>query len=499
MRPEAYLAHNQQLWEELHLMLAPHAPAPPRSMPYPFMASMLGLLAAELPHIVATAAGGGGAAASPERGGRPVRALWEGRPAALAAFVLCEARAAMGSEVSADTDLMASGLDSLGLIELVTKLAEGSGVKVTPLMLAEHPSPRAAAAHLAELLGSAEMRGDGRDLAEMRGAPLAGVPHPAATPRGELEGAPPAARPVARHHADVLPRRQLVLPDEPRLLLMREGAEGEPLLVMLPSNFGTVLDRLRLARALPAEVWGVEHGLLSTGDEEAYLRHTTLEEQAAEYAHMLIAAMAAKGRRLLHLFGGSFDGLCAQKAHPHPPSPAAHPLCTPRARPPLSHPCLGTQVGVALRERSSPPGVVFLVDPPPPGPCSIEAVELCNDRAVGVWAVRAGHIAEGLAADEVDMAQIAALFAPCNSLSECAYVATAELVKLPGQSLLAAQVCPLLRRRALLPGRGCTVCPQSAPWSPQSTLVSAGAVRRRALHGAAHPDLPQAHGWRHAT
>ena len=471
MTPEQYLAGNEAQWAQLHDILRPSAPVGwGWPLPYPFESGFCVVLQAETPQLLSgrlrtTSKNDGIPAIASEASSRLLSLSPAARQRAVKALVVKVVGDVVSGAVDADVVLLEQGLDSLGAAALFFQLQEHAGVQLVSSLLIDHPTVRQLTIQVL----------------------------------GELEGAPPAARPVARHDAHILPRRQLVLPDEPRLLLMREGAEGEPLLVMLPSNFGTVLDRLRLARALPAEVWGVEHGLLSTGDEEAYLRHTTLEEQAAEYAHMLIAAMAAKGRRLLHLFGGSFDGLCAQKAHPHPPSPAAHPLCTPRARPPLSHPCLGTQVGVALRERSSPPGVVFLVDPPPPGPCSIEAVELCNDRAVGAWAVRAGHIAEGLAADEVDMAQIAALFAPCNSLSECAYVATAELVKLPGQSLLAAQVCPLLRRRALLPGRGCTVCPQSAPWSPQSTLVSAGAVRRRALHGAAHPDLPQAHGWRHAT
>ena len=62
MRPEEYLAHNEKLWDAIHDMLAPQAPAPLQRLPYPFRASMLALLSAELPHLVAPAAVDGGGA-----------------------------------------------------------------------------------------------------------------------------------------------------------------------------------------------------------------------------------------------------------------------------------------------------------------------------------------------------------------------------------------------------------------------------------------------------
>ena len=84
---------------------------------------------------------------------------------------------------------------------------------------------------------------------------------------------------------------------------------------MLPSNFGTVRDKQRLAAALPAEVWGIEHGYLSTGDP-MYLAPVCLEAQAKEYAKVLLDALQHTGRRTgqrVNLFGGSFDGLLAAK------------------------------------------------------------------------------------------------------------------------------------------------------------------------------------------
>ena len=150
--------------------------------------------------------------------------------------------------------------------------------------------------------------------------------------------------------------------DEPQLLLMREGGEGEPLLVMMPSTWGTVSDKRRLARALPAEVWGdaagtqgtrvcqcqtarpmtasfvpqkrhhlagmphcvhlqqpvgcsgagLEHGYLSTGDP-VHLEPSTLEDQAQVYGELLLTAVERMAKARMHLFGGSFDALLAQK------------------------------------------------------------------------------------------------------------------------------------------------------------------------------------------
>ena len=161
MRPEEYLAHNEQLWDALHDMLAPQAPAPLRRLPYPFRVSMLALLSTELPHLVApTAAGGGegagsfgafngGEGAVQGLGGRLAAPPPEGWGAeALEALVLREARAAVAPEVGADTPLMAAGLDSLALLELVARLRETSGLQLTPQMIVESNTPRTAAARL---------------------------------------------------------------------------------------------------------------------------------------------------------------------------------------------------------------------------------------------------------------------------------------------------------------------------------------------------------------
>ena len=195
MRPEEYLAHNEQLWDAMHDMLAPQAPAPLRRLPYPFRASMLALLSTELPHLVAPAgADGGGAAGAGEGAGafgafngggggggalaggggagegatQGVAALpREGWGAeALEALVLREARAAVGPEVGGDTPLMAAGLDSLALLELVARLREASGLQLTPQMIVESNTPRTAAARLLVLA-----RAGGGDGGVARAAP----------------------------------------------------------------------------------------------------------------------------------------------------------------------------------------------------------------------------------------------------------------------------------------------------------------------------------------
>jgi hypothetical protein len=185
MSPEEYLAHNERLWDALHDLLAPQAPAPLRRLAYPFRASMRALLSAELPHLVAPAApgdaagagegagafgaltggggggggggdlaeGGGAGEGAAQRAAAPPREAWGAE--ALEALVLREARAAVGPEVGGDTPLMAAGLDSLALLELVARLKEASGLQLTPPMIVESNTPRAAAARLLELARAA--------------------------------------------------------------------------------------------------------------------------------------------------------------------------------------------------------------------------------------------------------------------------------------------------------------------------------------------------------
>ena len=220
MSPEEYLAHNERLWDALHDMLAPQAPRPLRQLAYPFRASMRALLSTELPHLVAPAApgdaagagegagafgalngggGGGGGGALAEGGGAgegaahgaaaPPREAWGAE--ALEALVLREARAAVGPEVGGDTPLMAAGLDSLALLELVARLKETTGLQLTTELIVESNTPRAAAARLLELARAA----GGGGAAYATPSALAARPEQTAAappPVGMLITAPPA-------------------------------------------------------------------------------------------------------------------------------------------------------------------------------------------------------------------------------------------------------------------------------------------------------------------
>ena len=179
-----------------------------------------------------------------------------------------------------------------------------------------------------------------------------------------------------------LPR---VLPDEPRLLVMREGEAGEPLLILPPGNMGTVMSRRRLALALPATVWGIEHGYLRTASA-SYLAPATLEEYAADYADMIRHAMETHHHSRVHLFGGSFDAL------------------------------LGAKLAVALRAAGTDVGLTILLDPPPPGPCN-DFGSFFDHRLVAAWAVRASRVAGGGHA-ETRIEEILSLFRTCEDATE---------------------------------------------------------------------------------
>lgn len=139
---------------------------------------------------------------------------------------------------------------------------------------------------------------------------------------------------------------------------------------------------------MPVTVWGIEHGYIRTGDL-AYMRHTTMEEQAADYAKIISDACTRTTlQRQFHILGGSVGALMAQKT------------------------------SVAAQRLGTRPRVVVLIDPPPPGPASFE--QMPSTAWIAAEAIRLG---QQIAAHEVDFQRILAVLGKCAGCS--------ALLKLP--------------------------------------------------------------------
>ena len=241
------------------------------------------------------------------------------------------------SEIDADTPLIESGFDSIGSAELLNQLEQKAGVGLTAAALFEAPTPRQLARHILHLL----------DGGTLPAKPLAATADPSA--RGSHTAAPSPLQ------------RRLVMADEPRLLVLRQGTEDEPLLAMLPGNSGTVLDKVPLARALPAEVWGIEHGYLRFGDEYCP-QSTTMEAQAVDYADVITQGCTLVGmtHTRLSLIGTSNGALLAQK--------------------------VAVELESTDTNKTAPLGMavcgLVMVDPPPPGRPRVCMREARNPTAV---------------------------------------------------------------------------------------------------------------------
>ena len=75
-----------------------------------------------------------------------------------------------GGEITPSTPLMEAGVDSLAATELANRLQADTGLRLSPTLVFEQPTPRAIAAHVLEVLA---------------GAPMPAAPTGAPQPRGE--------------------------------------------------------------------------------------------------------------------------------------------------------------------------------------------------------------------------------------------------------------------------------------------------------------------------
>jgi acyl-CoA synthetase (AMP-forming)/AMP-acid ligase II len=117
----------------------------------------------------------------------------------------------------------------------------------------------------------------------------------------------------------------------PNLVVLHEGDSALVPLVIACTMYGQVTAYLALAALMPANVRGVEHGFLRTGDH-AYMQHTSLEGLAREHAALILPAAPA-----FHVMGGSFGATLAAK------------------------------IAVAARDLGGEPRAVVMVDPFWPG------------------------------------------------------------------------------------------------------------------------------------
>jgi len=130
---------------------------------------------------------------------------------------------------------------------------------------------------------------------------------------------------------------------------LHENTLDPGLIVILPSTWGTVEHYVNCARQLSLNAWGIEHSYLTSRNEHD-LGASTLEEYAASYADLVVRACSiSELRPPLHFLGGSFGALLAHKVA----------IATRRLD--LGHLQLD---------------LVVMIDPPPPGPCLLEAASL---------------------------------------------------------------------------------------------------------------------------
>jgi len=316
MQPSTYLHANKKMWRELHRLLHAHD-----QLPFT-MDQLMNVLRSEAPHLFtddSDAAGiptGDDERPSSDYAQHLMELTSEDRLAAIQIEVTREAKEIVGPDYSPESCLFEAGMDSLASSDLSLRLRRLTGLNdIIPSVFEDHRSSHAVAAHV---------------LARLEGVESSS-PHQM-----------PSSEKVSKGHAG--------LPwVTSGIRKLYEQTQVPGLIVILPSTWGTVEHYVNCARQLSLLAWGIEHSYL-TSRNEGDLGASTLEEYAASYADLVVRACSiSEMQPPLHFLGGSFGALLAHKVA----------IATRRLH--LGH---------------LQPDLVVMIDPPPPGPCLLEAASL---------------------------------------------------------------------------------------------------------------------------
>jgi len=331
--PAEYWSENQRLWyghfDLLHRTCPDeHFPQTP-SYPYPF-SDLLSLVAPEAPAQPVPAPIG--------------RVTESSHRAAVSLDKVADIVRQIADQpgLDADSPLLDAGIDSLGASELRAQLQSmvGDTFQIPPSLLFEAPTIRRLAAHLSS-----------------------SGPHHA----DSSEACPSLSIKHAVLHFDIRGGTMIVL---------HEGMADEHSqpLVVTQSPWGNVDHYERLAARIPSVVLGLEHAHLSTGDANCFAA-VTLEDAAENAAAFISRACLSAGYEAVHLLGGSFGALLAQK------------------------------IGVAAQFRLDvQPRWMIMIDPPPAGPAT-KAFNLPS-LLVAAQMIRLGREVAGLETDAEELKRL---------------------------------------------------------------------------------------------
>ena len=269
----------------------------------PLLTELRAEAAADAPSAAAAAVGGNGANHKGEGASKPVLPT-----------LLSIARELLDGSVTADTDLLEAGLDSLASTELTSRVrAELNAPLLAPGALADHPTPRALAAHVLECRPPPPTE---REHPTANRAPSAEARAEAAAPKPAapagwplLRELPPAPLPAAPGGATLANVVALGETTEAAPGFLGAAAAALPQVFCMHSLHGRTAQFAHLATGLRgvASVLGVEHPLLRSGAAEDE-RPVSLAQLAARHAGSLVHA---SGLSRPHMVGESFGAVLA--------------------------------------------------------------------------------------------------------------------------------------------------------------------------------------------